>query len=425
MTDLKLQSGEGILLQTEDAGLYDGHNEISINELYLTNKNIIYTHEVSNGIFSKSETVVDKIPLSLISVINGIVQIELVDDNDYGKSLQLIYKNGERKLLEINESPKKLYPIWKNGIINAANSFNIDFEEESQEQKCNSTKTTSGGRTVFCNQCGKKVDASSKFCNECGASIYIDPSMGGNTSKQSNGFNDISQEERRDKRNTVYEGTLHKCPNCGELLKSFVSVCPSCRYEIRDTKSTNSVKDFEIRLSRIESRIMPQFQEEQSLMKKVFGKDFNKEDEEDEARKNFENQKEREMINLILNYPIPNAREDILEFVLLISSNIKSKRGNSESLLKAWIAKFEQVYKKAEMTLKDSDDLRQIKEIYQRTCNPIKIKKFAMVMLIPLLFSFLLFMGIFEDEPGMFVASLFLFAIIILVSVIYIKRLYK
>lgn len=111
MTDLKLQSGEGILLQTEDAGLYDGHNEISINEQYLSNKNIIYTHQVSNGFFSKSETVVDRIPLSLISVINGIVQIELVDDNDYGKSLQLIYKSGKRELLKINESPKKLYPM--------------------------------------------------------------------------------------------------------------------------------------------------------------------------------------------------------------------------------------------------------------------------------------------------------------------------
>lgn len=203
MTDLKLQSGEGILLQTEDAGLYDGHNEISINEQYLSNKNIIYTHQVSNGFFSKSETVVDRIPLSLISVINGIVQIELVDDNDYGKSLQLIYKSGKRELLKINESPKKLYPMWKNGIINAVNYLNIDFEEDSNEQKYNPAKTTSSGRTVFCNQCGKKVDASSKFCNECGASIYIDTSIGGNTSKQSNGFNDISQEERRDKRNTV------------------------------------------------------------------------------------------------------------------------------------------------------------------------------------------------------------------------------
>ena len=327
--------------------------------------------------------------------------------------------------MKINESPKKLYPMWKNGIINAVYYLNIDFEEDSNEQKYNPAKTISSGRTVFCNQCGKKVDASSKFCNECGASIYIDTSIGGNTSKQSNGFNDISQEERRDKRNTVYEGTLHKCPNCGELLKSFVSVCPSCGYEIRDTKSTNSVKDFEIRLSKIESRIMPQFQEEQSLMKKVFGKDFNKEDEEDEARKNFENQKEREIINLILNYPIPNAREDILEFVLLISSNIKSKRENSESLSKAWIAKFEQVYKKAEMTLKDSDDLRHIKEIYQKTCIPVKIKMILPIIIVPILIGLMFLPGVFAGVQWLTTVAILLIGVPIFTLSIYIKYLYK
>lgn len=272
----------------------------------------------------------------------------------------------------------------------------------------------------FCSYCGTKLDPGAKFCKGCGK-----PLLGDVSSEKTSPQEEKYPHEQHTERKTVYEGQLHKCPNCGELINSFKSHCPSCGYEIRDTKSTNSVKDFEFRLSKIESRTMPQFQEEQSLMKKVFGKDFNKEDEEDEARKNFENQKEREIINLILNYPIPNAREDILEFVFLISSNIESKRGNSEALSKAWIAKFEQVYKKAEITLKDSDDLRQIKEIYQRTCNPIKIKKFALIMLLPLAFSFLLFMGIFEGEPGMFVASLILIAIIVIVTVVYIKRLYK
>ena len=35
-------------------------------------------------------------------------------------------------------------------------------------------------------------------------------------------------------RKTVYEGQLHKCPNCGELLDAFRSHCSSCGYEIRD-----------------------------------------------------------------------------------------------------------------------------------------------------------------------------------------------
>lgn len=118
MTDLRLEVGESILLQTDDAGLYDGNNETNIDELYLTNKNIIYVHEKSIGIF-KFETVVDKIPLSSIAVVNGIVQIQQVDDEDYGKALQIIYTSGKRELLELNVSPNKQYPVWKAAISDA------------------------------------------------------------------------------------------------------------------------------------------------------------------------------------------------------------------------------------------------------------------------------------------------------------------
>lgn len=118
MTDLKLEVGEGILLQTTDAGLYNGNDEISIDELYLTNRYLICVYEKSTGFF-KLETVVDKIPLSSIAVINGIVQIQQVDDDDYGKSLQIVYTNGKRELLELNVSPKKQYPVWKDAISSA------------------------------------------------------------------------------------------------------------------------------------------------------------------------------------------------------------------------------------------------------------------------------------------------------------------
>ena len=128
MTDLKLEIGEGILLQTTDAGLYNGNDEISIDELYLTNRYLICVYEKSTGLF-KSETVVDKIPLSSIAIINGIVQIQQVDDDDYGKSLQIVYTSGKRELLELNVSPKKQYPVWKNAISSAVMQLAIGTPE--------------------------------------------------------------------------------------------------------------------------------------------------------------------------------------------------------------------------------------------------------------------------------------------------------
>lgn len=131
MTDLKLEVGEGILLQTTDAGRYDGNNEISIDELYLTNRYLICVYEKTIGLF-KTETVVDKIPLSSIAIINGIVQLQQVDDDDYGKSLQIIYTSGKRELLELNVSPKKQYPVWKNAISGAVMRLATDVSEPQQ-----------------------------------------------------------------------------------------------------------------------------------------------------------------------------------------------------------------------------------------------------------------------------------------------------
>ena len=131
MTDLKLEIGEGILLQTTDAGLYNGNDELCIDELYLTNRYLICVYEKSIGLF-KSETVVNKIPLSSIAIINGIVQIQQVDDDDYGKSLQIVYTSGKRELLELNVSPKKQYPIWKDAISNAVMQLANGVPEHQQ-----------------------------------------------------------------------------------------------------------------------------------------------------------------------------------------------------------------------------------------------------------------------------------------------------
>ena len=43
---------------------------------------------------------------------------------------------------------------------------------------------------------------------------------------------------------TVYDGVVHKCPNCGETLQSFVSFCPTCGLELRGSNISNSVREF-------------------------------------------------------------------------------------------------------------------------------------------------------------------------------------
>lgn len=223
------------------------------------------------------------------------------------------------------------------------------------------------GPILFCPYCGTKLDPGAKFCKNCGASVEHNPLDSKSTKQSSQG--------RPMQRETVYEGYIHKCPNCGEILESFVINCPACGYEIRDTKAADSVREFSEKIAQIESREMPAFQERKSVMKIVFGRDFKGTDEAEVAKKQFETQKQQEKANLIINYPLPNTKEDILEFIILASSNIDTRHDITDAVTVAWISKFEQIYQKAIISVKDKSDLAKVGEIYIKKRQQIKVKK--------------------------------------------------
>ena len=163
----------------------------------------------------------------------------------------------------------------------------------------------------FCGNCGKELAEESNFCAYCGATVREN-----NSNKQ---------------RKTIYEGEIHKCPQCGEILNAFVSVCPSCYYELRGTKSANSIKEFFTRIEKITSS--------------------------------------EQKATLIRNYPIPNTKEDIFEFLILASSNITGE--SSEKVFNAWLVKIEQCYQKASVAFSTDLDFAKIQNIYERTAKQI------------------------------------------------------
>lgn len=380
MVDLRLEPNEGVLLQTTDVGRYDGNNELEVYELYLTNKHLISVYEKSNGIFSKSETVVDRIPLSSISIVNGIVQVDVVDDDDYGKAMQIIYTSGKRELFELNVSPKKEYPKWEAAISEAvlkcksASSEPTKKESPASERADNTQTSANNGEKRFCQYCGTKLDPGARFCKNCGKQLDGSGTSGGGYAAPQP--QETFSHKQHTERKTVYEGQLHKCPNCGELLDSFRSHCPSCGYEIRDARSSSSVRELAQKLERIEAERMAPIEEKKSLMKMVFGKDFKEEDEVEEAQERFDEHKRQQKANLIINFSVPNTREDILEFMILASSNIDVKKGIDDEVTKAWISKLDQVYEKARLMLGNSPSFSQIKYIYERKKAQIKNRKF-------------------------------------------------
>ncbi len=150
---------------------------------------------------------------------------------------------------------------------------------------------------MWCTNCGKALTEGARFCDGCGAPVA-----------------QVSGE--RQKRESVFEGKIHKCPHCGETLPSFTAVCPVCKREIRGGGASEAVGALSLALSRARNQA--------------------------------------EKIEIIKTFPVPNSREDILEFMLLASSNFDAEyyatHLNEEDLSDAWLAKIEQCYRKAKLS---------------------------------------------------------------------------
>ena len=170
---------------------------------------------------------------------------------------------------------------------------------------------------AFCVNCGYELKEGAKFCNNCGSMVIS------------------HKKAETNERKTFFDGEIHKCPSCGEVLPSFVGNCPSCGYELRGTSATNSVKELYGELNRTTAEV----------------------------------QKD----NLIRNFPIPNSKEDIIEFMILASSNILGE--DNQDIYEAWLAKFEQAYQKAILLFSSESDFTKIQRIYENCQSNILSEK--------------------------------------------------
>ena len=164
---------------------------------------------------------------------------------------------------------------------------------------------------MFCTKCGHKLRDEAKFCESCGTPTVDRGSKMGRT---------------------TYEGAIHKCSVCGETLKSFEIVCPACGAELRDVKSSSTLKEFAEKLERADSDV--------------------------------------QRIIIIKNHPIPNTKEDIFEFMVLASTNFDAvyyaTHLHEDDVSDAWLIKIEQCYAKARLAFGSDPDFDKIESIYNK-----------------------------------------------------------
>ncbi len=403
MINYELDIDEGILLQSTELERI-GKEELSLDEMVLTNKNIICVYEKSNGLFKQSDMIVEKLPLSTIKVVNGKVQASLYDDDEYGKGLRIWFKDGHREHILFSSSPKKEIPFWVDAIseaitgepavkeapkkkasilggLSAVLSGEMDMQAVAEKvssklndisEKCYEVSDKLAGKSqsdcngaeteiepdkdyetieivsvaeadavsqvegkpnekyIYCSNCGEKLIATAKFCQGCGVkvgTVIIEEDLIETLNESRPTQEDYTE------RKSLYDGKIHKCPNCGDIIDAYETVCEACGYEIRGRKTTSVVHELTLKLEKIDDI-----------------------------------QKRKKMIR---DFYIPNTREDIHEFFILATSNIKA--GGAD--LDAWLVKLEQAYQKAELAFSNSSEFDAIKTMYDSATKNYKKNK--------------------------------------------------
>ncbi|WP_373575622.1 zinc ribbon domain-containing protein [Collinsella aerofaciens] len=189
---------------------------------------------------------------------------------------------------------------------------------------------------TYCTNCGTKLVDGDVFCGNCGKRIEAVAAPCEPVFSQA-----PTEESESPTKETKPKSGITRCPACGEIIDKNAVICPSCGFGIRDV-ADGSIALLSQKLDLIESK-RPQKR---------------KKNENDTISATDERK-----INLIRSWPIPNSKDDLIEFAAMASGNCIAppKLGNDriaaeDALAEAWRSKFDQAYAKAEHLFGDSDE---------------------------------------------------------------------
>jgi hypothetical protein len=169
------------------------------------------------------------------------------------------------------------------------------------------------------------------------------------------------------------EGDIKKCPSCGSSVASFSTTCKDCGHEFRNTTANKSIQELFLLLNEIENSRKVEVSNPLTSMGKSFASVL-------EGKGAFiMNNDDSKKIEIIKNFPIPNTKEDILEFLSLAIPKAQKKGGfwggfGSEvsaiaahnALVPVWHSKCESIVIKARVAMKDDKDSLKIIENYAK-----------------------------------------------------------
>lgn len=219
----------------------------------------------------------------------------------------------------------------------------------------------------YCTACGAEAAPLAKFCSECGSQSFLQTRPDLNAKNENDGAAPSGRKQE-------FAGKITKCPNCGEVLKALSVKCPSCGFELQEITAVSSVSEFAKTLS--------------------------------------ETYSSRKKIELVRNFPIPNAKADIFEFLVLATSNFDTKKhmeaqGSTREMSEAWLSKIEQAYVKAESLFRNDADFSKFRKIYESDMAELteavevrKYRRFYTIGVLQILWAFVISMLILIAGSG-------------------------
>lgn len=167
-------------------------------------------------------------------------------------------------------------------------------------------------------------------------------------------------------------GDVRKCPACGAIVPSMAAKCPECGYEFTNVEANSSTR---LLMQKIDE-IQAQYAE---LTANV--------DNKDESTIRIRGYQVKRQLNdrtaqLIQNFPIPNTREDLIEFLTLCIGNSKADSimlDGNDPVTPAWRKKLQQVIAKVKVALPNDQQAQELIEEYEgkRENSKKKGKKIA------------------------------------------------
>lgn len=116
MDEYNLEPGEFTIMQESSVTLLDRSGEERLDEVVLTNKNLVLVNTASQGLFKRTRYL-KRCPLDKIASPNGVPQaIASKHKNDY--RLQVVFDD-ETISLRFPANPKRTAERWAEGIRNA------------------------------------------------------------------------------------------------------------------------------------------------------------------------------------------------------------------------------------------------------------------------------------------------------------------